>query len=190
MIDTEKIMLTNIDNFLNTREKKFKLEFGYFKEQNLFDFTEYYQKLITSYSLRRENHITYIKKKHNGKYKNMNTLLKNENKKDFNLAKIKFEKKLLSKELEMSSKPSVFVDDEKKQRKIKLIKNQKTEILEKLNRTNLEIEFYKKKICSVLNNYANIVSSTGKLDSNINYIMDKNKMLHKYLSHPTENYSK
>lgn len=69
------------------------------------------------------------------------------------------------------------------------IKKQKAEVLEKLNQTNLQIEFYKRKINNVLNNYADIISSTEKLDSNINFILDKNKMLHKYLSRPTENES-
>lgn len=190
VIDIEKMMLMNIDKLLNEREKNLKLEFEYFKEQNLEDFTEYYQQLISSYSQRHENHIANIKKEHNKKYESIKTLLKNKHKTAFNLAKINLKKsKLLSQKLNINSKPSVFIDDEKKQRKLELIKKQKAEKLEKLNRTNLQLEFYKRKINNVLNNYANIVSSTGKLDTNINFILDKNKMLHKYLSRPTENES-
>lgn len=190
MINTEKTMLINIDNFLNEREKNLNLEFRYFKEKNLTDFTEYYQQLITSYSQRHENYIAIIKKKHNEKYENMKTLLRNKHRKTLNLTKINLKKnKLQSKKLNINSKPSVFIDDEKKQIKMESIKKQKTEKLEKLNRINLQLEFYKKKIINVLNNYADIITSTGKLESNNNFILDKNKMLHKYLSRPTENKS-
>lgn len=187
MTETEQTMLTSIENMLNAKEKYLKQQFGYFKEHNLAAYAEYYQQLITSYNLRHENHLANIKKEHNEKYKNMKTLLKNKHKEAFDLAKIKFEKIIASEKPNIISESSVFVVDGKRQRKIETIEKQKVEKLEKLNQTNLKLEFYKRNISNVLNNYANIVSSTKKLGSNVNYILDKNKMLHKYLSRPTEN---
>jgi len=44
-------MYTSIEKSLTWGEHYVKQEFGYFKEQNLADFKEYYRQLILSYRL-------------------------------------------------------------------------------------------------------------------------------------------
>lgn len=183
--DAKKSMLKKIDKAVKSREDYIKLEFGYFKEQNLADFAEYYQQLITSYRLRHQRHMESIKKEHNEKYVNLKTFLEKKHKKDFDLAKIKYEEKYLSKNLEVNSEPSSLSNDEKIQTNMESVEKQKAEYLEKLNQTNKQIEVYKSQIRTVINNYAKVVSLTGKFGSHDKNILDKKKMLHKYLSRPT-----
>lgn len=88
-------MYKSIEKYLKWREHYIKQEFGYFKEQNLADFKEYYRQLIWSYRLRFEKKLDDIEKRHKLNYEKIKQSYVNEYKKKFDLEKTKLEEKLL-----------------------------------------------------------------------------------------------
>ncbi|XP_003245449.1 uncharacterized protein LOC100572742 [Acyrthosiphon pisum] len=107
-IDAENMMYTIIEKYLTWRERYIKQEFGYFKEQNLADFKEYYRRLILSYRLRFEKKLDDIEKKHRSDYEKIKQSSVYKYKKNFDLEKKKLEEKLL---LEKPSLSSVFYEE-------------------------------------------------------------------------------
>jgi len=102
-------MYTTIEKSLTWREHYIKQEFGYFKEQNLADFKEYYRQLILSYRLRFEKKLDDIEKKHRSNYEKIKQSFVYKCKKNFDLEKTKLEEKL------WLEKPSLLsVSDEEK----------------------------------------------------------------------------
>lgn len=88
-------MYTSIEKSLTWREHYIKQEFGYFKEQNLADFKEYYRQLILSYRLQFEKKLDDIEKNHRSNYEKMKQSSVCKYKKNFDLEKKKLEEKLL-----------------------------------------------------------------------------------------------
>jgi len=108
-MDAEKTMYASIEKSLKWRENYIKQEFGYFKEQNLADFKEYYRQLIMSYRLKFEKQLDDMEKKHRSKYEKIKQLYVYKYKKKIDLEKTKLEEKLLLEKLSLSS-----VSDEEK----------------------------------------------------------------------------
>jgi len=107
-IDAENIMYSSIEKYLKWREHYIKQEFGYFKEQNLADFKEYYRRLISSYRLSFEEKLDDIEKKHRSNYEKIKQSSEYKYKKNFDLEKTKLEKKLL---MEKPSLSSIFYEE-------------------------------------------------------------------------------
>jgi len=107
-IDAEKMMYISIEKYLTWMEHYIKQEFGYFKEQNLADFKEYYRRLILSHRLRFEKKLDDIEKKHRSNYDKIKQSSVYKYKKKFDLEKTKLEEKLL---LEKPSLSSVFYEE-------------------------------------------------------------------------------
>lgn len=106
-IDAEKTMYKSIEKTLTCRENYIKQEFGYFKEQNLADFKEYYQQLIMSYRLRFEQQLDDMEKKHRLKYEKIKQSFECDYKKKIDLEKTKLEEKLM-----LENPSSLLVPDE------------------------------------------------------------------------------
>jgi len=102
-IEAKKKMFTSIQKSLKSRENYLKQEFGYFKEQNLADFKEYYRRLILSYRLQFEKKVDDMEKKHSAKYENTKQSYVHKYKKMFNLEKKRLEEKLLLEKLSLLS---------------------------------------------------------------------------------------
>lgn len=96
-------MFTSIEKSLKLRENFIKQEFGYFKEQNLADFKDYYRRLILSYRLNFEKRLADMEKKHNIKYERMKQSFVHQYKKKIDLEKKKLEEKLLLEKLSLFS---------------------------------------------------------------------------------------
>lgn len=179
--DAEKMALKNIEKTLIAIEKNLSLEFGYFKDQNLADFREYYRQLIMNCNLKYENYQYDLKNEHNEKFENTKQLLVEKYKKSLNSAKTRLQMELQSKNKKLSDARG----DETKRNRIAWLKNQKSKKLGKLKQIHRDLEFCKEKIKSVLNNYESAVILTEKRSSDIDYVLDKNKMTQKYLGPPT-----
>lgn len=108
-IDAEKTMYASIEKSLTWRENYIKQEFGYFKEQNLADFKEYYRQLIMSYRLKFEKQLDDLEKKHRSKYEKIKQSYVYKYKKKFDLEKTKLKEKLLLEKLNLPS-----ISDEEK----------------------------------------------------------------------------
>lgn len=178
-------MWAKFEKFSLKQEKYLNQMFDSFKEQSLADAKENYQNLIMSYNLKFENHLVDVKKEHNKNYENMKNSLKKSYREAFDSAKIKLQMKLLQNKSESVSELSVKRDDDIDRKITESLLKQKTEKLEMLNQKHQELKFCKSKIKSVLNNYSQLLIMTENLNSSGNYILDKNKMFEKYLSHPT-----
>lgn len=180
-INAEKIAIKNIEKTLKIKEKNLSLEFEYFRDQNLADFREYYRQLIINCNLKYKNYQNDLKNEHNEKYENTKKLLKEKYKISLDSEKTRLQMKLQYK----NTKLSVTNGDETIHNRIAWLKNQKAEKLKKLKQIRRDLEFCKGKIKIVLNNYENAVTLTEKRSSDIDYLLDKNKMTQKYLGPST-----
>ncbi|XP_027840076.2 uncharacterized protein LOC114121803 [Aphis gossypii] len=102
-IDAKNKMFRSIEKSLKLRENFIKQEFGYFKEQNLADFKDYYRRLILFYRLNFEKRLADMEKKHNTKYETMKQSFVHQYKKKIDLEKKKLEEKLLLEKLNLLS---------------------------------------------------------------------------------------
>jgi len=177
-------MWRKIEKLLIEQEKYLNLIFDSYKGQCLANTKENYQYLMKSHRLEFENYLNDLKKKHKNNYENLKNSLKKSYQKAFNLAQIKLQSKLLQKNKKSVPKLSIEHDDTHKNVTISFLK-QKTEKFEMFYQNDQKLTFCKNKIKSVLNNYSKLVISMENLNSNKNYILDKEKMFEKYLSFPT-----
>lgn len=180
----EKTLLLKAEPALVERENHLKKELRCFEESNLTEFQEYYRQLLESYRSQHENRINAVEKEYENKYELMKVSLQKKYK-DIIDARINLFKEKLNKKSEIIS--NSLVDNDKSTKKVESLKNQITEKHDELNQKNRQLEFCKKNIKNVLNNFVNLSTlTTRKHNSVTNNILDKQKMFQKYLGLPTE----
>lgn len=183
-INLKKTMLFQVEKSIREREEYLQLEFERFKEQNLTEYEEYYRQIIVSYRLWCENQLDDVKKEREKIYKNTKISLEKKYKEIINTKKIKQQRELIKKS-EFSLKSSNVRDLKIQSEKESFNKCIMAKV-DELNRKDQQLEFCKDKIKCVLNNYSNSLTLALKhRNSDVSYVLDKQKLFQKYLGQPT-----
>lgn len=155
-------------------------EFGYFKEQSIADFQDYYRQLISMYRQRFERHLEDAKREHAEDYEELKQSLQKRNREAYESKKKFFEEKLLVIESAFAVDQTPVYNDDIKRKKKEIFEKIKTKKLDTLNRKDRQLNFCKEKIESVLRNYISLVVAAGD-----GHLLDKNNLFQKYLGSPT-----
>lgn len=172
--------MKDIEKWSKERERCQQQEFGYFKEQSIADFKDYYRQLITTYRMRFERHLEDLKTEHTQHYEKLKESLQKRNRKTYDSKKKYLEEKLLSIESEFAVDQIPVYNDDIKRKKKEIFERIKTKKLDMINRKNRQLKFCREKIESVLHNYINLVVAADN-----GHLLDKNNLFHKYLGSPT-----
>lgn len=187
VVDIEKRATINLNKLITATEKYLNLEFEYVEEQNLSEYKEYYLQLTMYYELKFKNNLDNMKKEHEENYKTVKNRIMVKHKNDFDSVKIKLQNKLQAQRVEVIPKLSVIHDGDEKRKKRECFEKQKADKYEELIWSNQQLEYFKEKIKSVLNNYYS--NATTFLEKQrFGYVLDKEKIFQKYLQQcrPTE----
>lgn len=177
--------MAHVQTSVIEREKRLRIEFERFKEQNSMDFKNYYGRLMASYRQGFENQLEDVKKKHEEKYENLKKSSVKKYKEDLALRKIKYQRTLSSKRPQSPSELPVVDDDEANRQKVESLVQQRDKKLNDLNQKSKLLMFYKTKIKSVLNNYCRIVTVKKPQISGVHHGLDRKMLFEKYLGPPT-----
>lgn len=181
--DMKKRAEINLKKSITVMEKYLNREFEYVEEQNLAEHKEYYLQLLMYYELKFKNNLDDMKKKYEENYQFVKNRIVKKNMNDFNSTKLKLNNKLDDQKVEINHILPILHNIDEKEKKNECFKKQKANKQNELNWTNQQLEYFKDKIKSVLNNYSNAVTLMEK--QRFGYVLDKEQLFQKYLCQPT-----
>lgn len=181
--DMKKRAEINLKKSITVMEKYLNREFEYVEEQNLAEHKEYYLQLLMYYELKFKNNLDDMKKKYEENYRFVKNRIVKKNMNGFNSTKIKLNNKLDDQKVEINQILPIIQNIDEKEKKNECFKKQKANKQNELIWTNQQLEYFKDKIKSVLNNYSNAVTLMEK--QRFGYVLDKEQLFQKYLCHPT-----
>lgn len=184
-LDAEKTILEELAKTLIKLENDLKTEFERYKEENLSKMKEYYHRLLLADRLKFENQIDDLKKKHDKVFKDTRFTLEKYYKEKIDSVNNKLQEKLLLTKSEFALHSS-----HKTRPNNEFLESRVAQKLMKLNRIDQQLRFFKDKIKTILNNYANLtifIEESG--GSSLNYVLDIKKMYQTYLGSSTDVYS-
>lgn len=171
--------MKDIEKWSKERDRCQQLKFGYFKEESIADFKDYYQQLISTYRLRLERYLKDTQRQYAEDYEKLKQSLQRGNQETFDLKKKYLEKELLVIKLAFVVDQTPIYNNDVKRKKYEIFEKMKAKKLYTLNRKNRQLKFCEEKIKSVLRNYMSLVVTTGD-----GHLLDKNNFFQKYLDSP------